>query len=158
VVQRTISSLSVRNFRLYFLGQMVSLSGTWMQSVAQAWLVLKLTGSGTALGLVVALQFVPVLLFGPLGGLVADRCDKRRLLYITQSSAGVLALALNRTITGLEGFAMGIGVAASVLLLNVLYRVGVSGDVERDREAQARDYLDEHGHWPDEEPGPRSRP
>jgi len=94
VVRRTVSSLGVRNFRLYFFGQMVSLSGTWMQSVAQAWLVLKLTGSGTALGLVVALQFVPVLLFGPLGGLVADRCDKRRLLYATQTSAGLLALAL----------------------------------------------------------------
>ncbi|MDQ6797697.1 MAG: MFS transporter [Actinomycetota bacterium] len=94
VVQRTISSLAVRNFRLYFFGQMVSLAGTWMQSVAQAWLVLKLTGSGTALGLLVALQFLPVLLLGPLGGLVADRCDKRRLLYATQTSAGLLALAL----------------------------------------------------------------
>jgi hypothetical protein len=66
--------------------------------------------------------------------------------------AGVLALILNRSIDGLEGLAMGVGVAGSVLLLNVLYRVGVSGDVERDREADARDYLDEHGHWPDEEP------
>ncbi len=94
VVRRTISSLAVHNFRLYFFGQMVSLSGTWMQSVAQAWLVLKLTGSGTALGLLVALQFLPVLLLGPLGGLVADRCDKRRLLYATQTSAGLLALAL----------------------------------------------------------------
>jgi len=70
--------------------------------------------------------------------------------------AGVLALILNRTLTGLEGLAMGIGVAGSVLLLNVLYRVGVSGDVERDREAEARDYLDEHGHWPDEEPERKS--
>ncbi|HEX3393054.1 MAG TPA: MFS transporter [Acidimicrobiales bacterium] len=94
MVRRTVSSLKVRNFRLYFFGQMVSLSGTWMQSVAQAWLVLKLTGSGTALGLVVALQFLPVLVLGPLGGLVADRCDKRRLLYATQTSAGLLALAL----------------------------------------------------------------
>jgi hypothetical protein len=71
--------------------------------------------------------------------------------------AGVLALILNRSITGLEGLAMGVGVAGSVLLLNVLYRVGVSGDVERDREAEARDYLDEHGHWPDEEPRPGVR-
>jgi hypothetical protein len=71
--------------------------------------------------------------------------------------AGVLALILNRSINGLEGFAMGIGVAGSILLLNVLYRVGVSGDAERDREAQARDYLDEHGHWPDEPPDPRAR-
>ena len=66
--------------------------------------------------------------------------------------AGVLALILNHSITGLEGLAMGIGVGASVLLLNVLYRVGVKGDAERDREAEARDYLDQHGHWPDEEP------
>jgi hypothetical protein len=69
--------------------------------------------------------------------------------------AGVLALILSDSINGLEGFAMGIGVAGSILLLNVLYRVGVSGDVERDREAAARDYLDEHGHWPDEEPARR---
>ena len=66
--------------------------------------------------------------------------------------AGILALILIDSINGLEGFALGIGVAGSVLLLNVLYRVGVSGDAERDREAEARDYLDEHGHWPDEQP------
>ena len=70
---------------------------------------------------------------------------------------GVLALILSDSINGLEGFAMGIGVAGSILLLNVLYRVGVSGDVERDREAAARDYLDEHGHWPDEQPAPPRR-
>jgi MFS family permease len=91
---RTFSSLSVRNYRLYFFGQLVSLSGTWMQGVAQAWLVLRLTGSGTALGLVSALQFLPVLVFGPAGGLVADRFDKRRLLYATQAAAGALALVL----------------------------------------------------------------
>jgi len=65
--------------------------------------------------------------------------------------AGVLALILSDSINGLEGLALGIGVAGSVLLLNVLYRVGVSGDAERDREAQARDYFDAHGRWPDEE-------
>ncbi len=68
-------------------------------------------------------------------------------------AAGVVVLIVNRSLTGLEGFAMAIGVAGSVLLLNVLYRVGVSGDAERDREAQARDYFDEHGRWPDEDPG-----
>lgn len=93
-LRRIVSSLAVRNFRLYFFGQMVSLSGTWMQSVAQAWLVLKLTNSGTALGLVIALQFLPVLLLGPAGGLLADRFDKRRLLLATQTGAGLLALAL----------------------------------------------------------------
>lgn len=70
---------------------------------------------------------------------------------------GVLVLIFNRSLNGLEGFAMFIGVAAAILLLNVLYRIGVSGDVERDREAQARDYLDRHGHWPDEDPEPRAR-
>lgn len=64
--------------------------------------------------------------------------------------AGVLALIFNRSLTGLEGLAMGIGVAGSVLLLNILYRVGVSGDRERDEEEAARVHLDEHGRWPDE--------
>jgi hypothetical protein len=63
---------------------------------------------------------------------------------------GLVVLLLNRSINGLEGFAMGIGVAGSVLLLNVLYRVGVSGDRERDEEEAARVYFDEHGRWPDE--------
>jgi hypothetical protein len=71
--------------------------------------------------------------------------------------AGVLALILSDSINGLEGLALGIGVAGSVLLLNVLYRVGVSGDAERDREAEARDYYDAHGRWPDEEPARHER-
>src|SRR3990172_7409059 len=91
VVARIFSSLKVRNYRFYFVGEVVSLSGTWMQGVAQAWLVLDLTGSGTALGLVSSLQFLPVLLFGPLGGVVADRFDKRHLLYATQTAAATLA-------------------------------------------------------------------
>jgi len=91
---RMFSSLRVRNYRLYFAGQAVSLSGTWMQSVAQGWLVLELTGSGTAIGLVVALQFIPVLLFGPLGGVLPDRFDKRHLLLGTQVAAGLLATTL----------------------------------------------------------------
>ncbi len=91
---RTFRSLRVRNFRIYFIAQLVSVSGTWMQSVAQAWLVLRLTGSGVALGIVVGLQFLPMLLLGPVGGLVADRVDKRRLLFVTQSAGAVLALAL----------------------------------------------------------------
>ena len=93
-LRRTFASLQVRNYRLYLFGQIVSLSGTWMQGVAQAWLVLKLTGSGTALGLVTALQFLPVLLLGPLGGVIADRVEKRKLLYVTQGLSGVLALVL----------------------------------------------------------------
>ena len=91
---RTFSSLKVRNYRLFFIGQTVSLCGTWMQSIAQALLVLKLTGSGIALGLVVGLQSAPVLLLASYGGVLADRFPKRRLLLITQSCAGILALTL----------------------------------------------------------------
>jgi MFS family permease len=72
----------------------VSLIGTWMQTVALGWLVLQLTGSGTALGTVVAAQFLPILLLGPYGGLIADRMDKRRLLMATQAVLGATALAL----------------------------------------------------------------
>jgi len=93
-VHRTFSSLRIRNFRIYFIAQLISVSGTWMQSVAQAWLVLHLTGSGVDLGIVVGLQFLPMLLFGPVGGLVADRVDKRRLLFVTQSAGALLALVL----------------------------------------------------------------
>ena len=100
-LRRTFRSLSNRNYRLFIVGQVISLSGTWMQSVAQAWLVLRLTGSGTALGLVIALQFLPVLLFGPFGGVVADRFPKRRLLLVTQTVAMTQALVLGTlVITG----------------------------------------------------------
>jgi MFS family permease len=87
-------ALRVPNFRLYFAGQAISLVGTWMQGVAQSWLVLQLSRSGTVLGFVVAAQFLPVLLAGPYGGLLADRADKRRLLLVTQSTLAVLALVL----------------------------------------------------------------
>jgi MFS family permease len=93
-VHQTFSSLRIRNFRLYFTAQLISVSGTWMQTVAQAWLVLHLSGSGVDLGIVVGLQFLPMLLFGPFGGLMADRTNKRRLLFVTQTGGGVLALAL----------------------------------------------------------------
>jgi MFS family permease len=90
----TFRSMSVRNYRLYFAGQLISTTGTWMQSIAQAWLVLQLTGSGVALGVTVALQFAPVLVAGAWGGVVADRVDKRRLLIGTQAASGALALVL----------------------------------------------------------------
>jgi MFS family permease len=89
--ERTFRSLRTRNYRLYFFGQIVSLTGTWMQSVGQAWLVLELTGSGLALGGTVALQFTPIL---PWGGVIADRVDKRRLIVWTQAAAAALALTL----------------------------------------------------------------
>ena len=91
--------MKVRNFRLYFIGQLISVSGTWMQSVAQGWLVLQLTGSSFDLGVAVALQFLPILLAGSYGGLVADRYEKRTILYATQSAAGLLALLLGILIT-----------------------------------------------------------
>ncbi|GAC1666181.1 MAG: MFS transporter [Candidatus Dormibacteraceae bacterium] len=91
---RTFASLRNRNFRIFFTAQIVSLTGTWMQSIAQMWLVLHLTGSGFALGITAALQFTPILLFGSWGGLLADRIDKRKLLMVTQSAAGLVALVL----------------------------------------------------------------
>ncbi|MEZ0112079.1 MFS family permease [Catenulispora sp. EB89] len=94
VRQRTFSSLKVPNYRLYMTGQSISLVGTWMQMTAQSWLVLTLTHSSTALGLVVALQTLPVLLFGPYGGVVADRADKKRLMVILQTAMGIQALVL----------------------------------------------------------------
>ena len=90
----TFRSLTVRNYRLYFGAAVISNIGTWMQRVAQDWLVLQLTGSATALGLTVALQFLPFVLFGPWGGIAADRYSKRRLLTITQSTMGTLAFML----------------------------------------------------------------
>ena len=88
---RTFRSLHIRNYRLFFFGQLVSVTGTWMQTVAQSWLVLSLTGSGVDLGITVALQFLPMLLFGLWGGLLADRSDKRKLLIGTQVAGGLLA-------------------------------------------------------------------
>ena len=95
-------ALSVRNYRLYFTGQVLSNTGTWMQRVAQDWLVLDLSGtSGVALGITTGLQFLPYLLFSLWGGTLADRFDRRRLIIWTQSVMGLLALALGAvTLTG----------------------------------------------------------
>lgn len=101
VKRKTFESLKSRNYRLYIFGQLISASGTWMQTVALSWLVLKLTGSGVDLGTVLAAQFVPVLLLGPLGGLIADRVNKRKLILLTQSSLAVASFALGiLTLTG----------------------------------------------------------
>jgi MFS family permease len=88
---RIVSSLRQRNYRLYFFGQLVSVMGTWMQTVAQSFLVLDLTHSGTLLGLTTAARFVPMLVFGPAGGLFADRRNKQRILYVTQTLSGLVA-------------------------------------------------------------------
>lgn len=87
-------SLRVRNYRLFFVGQVVSNIGTWMQRIAQDWLVLSLAGSSTAVGVTMALQFLPMLLFGLYGGVLVDRFPKRRLLFLTQTSMAVTGLAL----------------------------------------------------------------
>jgi MFS family permease len=86
-----VSSLRQRNYRLFFFGQLVSVAGTWMQSVAQSFLVLDLTHSGTQLGLTSAARFLPMFLFGPVGGVFADRMDRKRVLYVTQTLSGLLA-------------------------------------------------------------------
>lgn len=94
-LSETFASLRVRNYRLFAEGQVVSLTGTWMQRVAQDWLVLQLShDSGTAIGVVTALQFLPILLFGLYGGVLADRFDKRLLLRIANAAMLLCALAL----------------------------------------------------------------
>ncbi len=90
----TFSSLKIRNYRLFFIGQGISLCGSWMQTIALSWLVLQLTGSGTALGLVTAAQYLPILLFAPLGGVLADRFSKRKVLFFTAGALSLVALAL----------------------------------------------------------------
>ena len=100
-LRRSFDSLHVPNYRRYFAGQLVSLSGNWMQTVAEVWLILTLTGSGIAVGLTTASQFLPMLLFAAWGGLLADRMDKRRLLIFTQVAMAVPGLALLAlTLTG----------------------------------------------------------
>jgi len=91
---RSFHSLSVPNYRRYFAGQVISLSGNWMQTVAEVWLILKLTGDGTLVGLAAGLQFLPVLVAGAWGGLLADRISKRRLLTVTQALMALPALTL----------------------------------------------------------------
>lgn len=97
----TFQALEIPNYRRYVAGQAISLSGTWMQMAAQAWLVLSLTGSSAVLGLVVAAQTLPILLLGPYGGVIADRVDKRRTMILLQALMGVQALILGvLTVTG----------------------------------------------------------
>ena len=117
----TFSSLRTRNFRLFATGQLCSNIGTWVQRIAQDWLVLSLTGSATDVGITTALQFVPTLLFGLVGGLIADRYPKRRILLATQSGlaaiAGILAvLTLTHEVTAWQVYlvAFGLGLVTAV--------------------------------------------
>lgn len=91
---RTFTSLAIPNYRRYFAGQVISISGNWMQTVAEMWLIVQLTGSGVSVGLVAGLQFLPVLLLGAWGGLLADRLPKRRLLMLTQALMALPAFTL----------------------------------------------------------------
>ncbi|HXA41618.1 MAG TPA: MFS transporter [Candidatus Solibacter sp.] len=114
-------ALAVRNYRFFFFGQIVSISGTWMQSVAQAWLVLKLSNNGALLGIVIALQTLPVLLFGAWGGVIADRFDKRKILVCTQVAAALLAVLLGvLTLTGVVTVWMVGAVAFGLGMVNVI--------------------------------------
>lgn len=91
---RVFSALHHRNFRLFWFGQIISVTGTWMQSIGQAWLVLQLTHNAFLLGVVSALQFLPVLVLSLVGGVVADKLPKRRLLMFTQTVAMIQAFAM----------------------------------------------------------------
>src|SRR3989344_886216 len=93
--QTTFSSLKIRNYRLYFIGQAFSHAGSWMQTVGLSWLVLELTGSGAALGTVLAFRFAPMLFGGLFSGIIVDRFDKRSILYVTQSLFAFLAFLLS---------------------------------------------------------------
>jgi MFS family permease len=113
---RIFRSLHEPNFRLFFSGQAVSVSGTWMQRVAQDWLVLELSDSAVAVGIATSLQFLPMLFLGMVGGVTADRVDRRRLLIATQLGSAVLAavlatLSLTDTVTlgMVYGLALGLG-------------------------------------------------
>jgi MFS family permease len=99
-------ALQHRNFKLFFSGQLISLIGTWMQSVAQSWLVYRLTGSAVLLGFVGFCSQIPVLVLAPIGGTLADRFDRRRIVIATQTSAMLLAFIL--AALTLAGFRSGI--------------------------------------------------
>ncbi len=93
-IRQTFGSLDSYNYRLYFGGELVSHTGSWMQTMAEAWLVLTMTHSGVAVGATFACRFLPVLLFGLWGGVIADRYNRRTVLLVTQALAGILAVAL----------------------------------------------------------------
>src|SRR3954453_11779425 len=92
--QSTTRALRHRNFRLFFTGQIISLVGTWMQTVAQSWLIYRLTGSSALLGLINFAGQIPVFLFSPFGGVVADRHSRHRIVIATQIASMILAFIL----------------------------------------------------------------
>ncbi|HEX3804745.1 MAG TPA: MFS transporter [Solirubrobacteraceae bacterium] len=118
VSKTTFAALEVPNYRLYLGGQATSLAGTWMQMAAQSWLVLTITHSATTLGLIVALQTLPVLILGPYGGVVADRVNKRKAMIGLQAMMAVQALVLGLLTVTHSVHVWEIGVLAVVLGLN----------------------------------------
>lgn len=118
----TFAALSVPNYRRYFAGQAVSMIGTWMQATAQSWLVLTLTHASTALGIVVALQTLPLLLLAPYGGVIADRLDKRKLMIALQGAMGIQAMILGLlTVTG-SARVWEVGALAALLGINTAFQ------------------------------------
>ncbi len=121
-MRNTFSSLAIFNYRLWFMGALVSNVGTWMQRVAQDWLVLTVLTheSGVAVGITTGLQFLPFLILGPFTGVVADRVDHRKLLILTQAGGGVLGVGLgalvltgNAQLFQVYGFALALGVVSA---------------------------------------------
>ena len=133
-LRRSVSSLEIPNYRRYFAGQIVSLSGNWMQMVAEMWLILELTGSGVAVGVTAALQFLPIMLFGAWGGVLADRWPKRSLLIVTQTLMAVPALAL-----------WGLTASGAVVPWMVFALVFARGVGERDRQPDPPELRDRDG-------------
>ena len=118
----TFQALRNRNYRIFLAGALVSNVGTWMQRIAQDWLVLELSGgSGVALGITTALQFLPLLLFGPWGGVLADRYPNRRVLVVAQACLALLALTLG-VLDGLDVITLG-AVYVLAFLLGVVTAV-----------------------------------
>src|SRR5262249_30238766 len=112
-------ALKHRNFRRYALGQVISLAGFWMQSVAQGWLVYRLSGAELALGTVAFIGYLPVFLFSPLPGVVADRMDKRTLILVTQTLMMLLAAA--------QGLVVVTDVATVPIIAAMSFCMGVLG-------------------------------
>jgi MFS family permease len=120
-LDRTFASLRVPNYRWFFSGQVVSWTGTWVQWVAQGWLVLEITNSGLGLGMITALQWLPVLLFGAWAGVIADRFDKRKLLIFTNVAGGILSLLLGlATVAGVVNLGVVIAVALALGLVTAV--------------------------------------
>src|SRR3990170_1963268 len=115
----TFRALKHKNFRYFFAGQLVSLTGTWMQSIAESWLVYRLTGSSAMLGVAAFASQAPVLLFATIGGAVADRVDRHRIIVITQTLSMILPLALAAlTLTGTVQVWHVLALAASLGVVN----------------------------------------